>query len=94
MNRLVDRIGVHVNRMQKKNLEKEFILEIMEDGKNIVFQLHSDPPNVFRTIALNGIRPHIHTILDSMAGGIGRTLKYVYDYSGKRYRIGFADYVK
>lgn len=80
--------------VQSRVSKKSFLEGISEDGDRIVFQLHSDPEFVFRSMSLGGCRPHIHQILDSMAGNIGRDLKYVYDYEGHRYKIGFADYVK
>ena len=73
---------------------RAFLERISERGNRIVFQLHSDPENVFRSASLGGARPHIHQILDALAGSIRRDLKYVYDYEGHRYRISFADYVK
>lgn len=73
---------------------KTFLESISERGNRIVFQLHSDPDNVFRSASLGGARPHINQILDALAGSILRDLKYVYDYEGHRYNISFADYVK
>jgi hypothetical protein len=73
---------------------RAFLERISERGNRIVFQLHSDPDNVFRSASLGGTRPHINQILDALAGSILRDLKYVYDYEGHRYNIGFADYVK
>jgi hypothetical protein len=73
---------------------RAFLERISERGNRIVFQLNSDPENVFRSASLGGTRPHIHQILDALAGSIRRDLKYVYDYEGHRYRISFADYVK
>ena len=73
---------------------KTFLESISERGNRIVFQLHSDPDNVFRSASLGGTRPHINQILDVLAGKIRRDLKYVYDYEGHRYNISFADYVK
>lgn len=73
---------------------KEFIQSISENGNRIVFQLHSDPPYIYRSFSLNGTRPHIHAILDFLSGQIRRDLKFVYDYDGHRWRISFAPYVK
>lgn len=73
---------------------RAFLERISERGNRIVFQLHSDPDNVFRSASLGGTRPHINQILDALAGSIRRDLKYVYDYEGNRYNISFADYVK
>jgi hypothetical protein len=73
---------------------RAFLERISERGNRIVFQLHSDPDNVFRSASLGGTRPHTNQILDALAGSIRRDLKYVYDYEGHRYNISFADYVK
>ncbi len=88
------------NRMQVASMNRTwftprtFLEGISEQGNRIVFQLHSDPENVFRSASLGGARPHINQVLDALAESIGRNLKFVYDYEGHRYNIGFADYVK
>lgn len=88
-----------VNRMKDLMVEiddektiKEFINEISENGKNLIFQLHSDPLNVYRSVSLGGARLNMNQILDRMAESVGRDLKCVYDIDdGNRWRVSFAD---
>ena len=76
--------------------DKEFLRSIMGDGKRIIYQLHSDPENVYRSAPLNGQRPPMGKILDRLSERIGRDLKSVYDYrdQGRCYKVSFANYVK
>jgi hypothetical protein len=79
--------------LERELTTKEFLESISENGNRIVFQLLSDPPFVFRSVSLGGSRPPMSVILDTLAGRI-KTLKYVYGYSGERWKISYADYSK
>jgi hypothetical protein len=80
--------------IEKERPTKLFLSQISENNMRIVFQLHSDPPFIYRSFSLNGTRPHIHIVLDYLSGQIGRDLKYIFDFNGNRWRISFADYIK
>ena len=79
--------------LERELTTKEFIESINEGGNRIVFQLHSDPPYVFRSFSLNGQKPHIHTVLDFLAGKLKRDLRYVWGFSGERWKISIAGYI-
>ena len=80
--------------LEREPTTKEFLESISENGDRICFQLHRDPPYAYRSFSLNGQKPHMNSILDFLAGRIGRDLKFVFDYEGNRYRITFAEYIK